>query len=347
MVRRFCVHLLFLACIPSSVVAQHLGVGAGDLRVHVVSTTDRPLGQMMRVRLFSNSSGGSPLLEGYTDSAGEVMFSGVAPGMYHVLVSGQGYEDADSGDVEVDERRLTQRLFVRVRPVAADDGEVVLGAKGSTVDVSMLNAPKKAVQELRKGNDLMKNQEWQKAVEHLQKAVAIDPEFAAAYNNLGVAYSRVGDLAHEREALDQSLRLNDHNAAALVNRAHLALRELDLAGAEGYLTRATAADPQNAQTLVVLAKVQFLCGHYEAALTSTRKVHMLPHRQYAIVHYFAARACEGTNHLQDAAAELRQFLQEEPHGQWSDGARKELGLLEAGSLPRTNQSPQEQAARVR
>ena len=314
MVRRFCVHLLFLACIPSSVVAQHLGVGAGDLRVHVVSTTDRPLGQMMRVRLFSNSSGGSPLVEGYTDSAGEVMFNGVAPGMYHVLVSGQGYEDADSGDVEVDERRLTQRLFVRVRPVAADDGEVVLGAKGSTVDVSMLNAPKKAVQELRKGNDLMKNQEWQKAVEHLQKAVAIDPEFAAAYNNLGVAYSRVGDRAHEREALDHSLRLNDHNAAALVNRAHLALRELDLAG---------------------------------AALTSTRKVHMLPHRQYAIVHYFAARACEGTNHLQDAAAELRQFLQEEPHGQWSDGARKELGLLEAGSLPRTNQSPQEQAARVR
>ena len=348
MLRRLRVLLVLLPFLTSSAIAQHLGVGGGDLRVHVVSTNDRPLGENMRVRLISNGSGSS-LVEGYTDGAGEVTFNAVAPGMYHVLVSGQGYSEADSGQFEVDQRKMTQTLYVRVRPAAANDGdgEVVLGAKGPMVDASMLNAPKKAVQELRKGNDLMKDREWAKAAEHLQKAVAIDPQFAAAYNNLGVAYARMGDPVREREALDQSLKLNDHNAAALVNRAHLALKEHDLAGAEGYLSRATASDPQNVQTLMVLAKVQLLSGHYEAALVSARRVHTLPHQQYAMVHYLAARACEGRSQLQDAAAELRLFLQEEPRGQWSDAARKELGLLQAGSIPRTTPSHEEQAARVR
>lgn len=334
MLRCLRVLLALLPFLASSAVAQHLGVGGGDLRVHVVSSNDRPLGQMMRVRLVSNGSG-NPLSEGYTDSGGVVIFNAIAPGTYHVLVSGQGYEEADSGAVDVDQRKMSQTLFVRVRPAAADDGEVLVGAKGPMVDVSMLKAPKKAIQELRKGNDAMKDQEWPKAVEHLQKAIAIDPEFAAAYNNLGVAYARMGDRVHEHEALDHSLRLNDHNAAALMNRANLALKEHDLAGAEGYLTRATAVDPQNVQALMVLAKVQLFSGHYEAARISARKVHTLPHQQYAMVHYLAARACEGAKQLQDAAAELRLFLQEEPHGQWSDAARKELGLLEAGRLPST------------
>lgn len=334
MLRRLRVFLLLLPFLASSAVAQHLGVGGGDLRVHVVSTNDRPLGQMMRVRLVSNGSG-NPLSEGYTDSGGVVTFNAIAPGTYHVLVSGQGYEEADSGAVDVDQRKMSQTVFIRVRPVAADDGEVLVGAKGAMVDVSMLKAPKQAIQELRKGNDAMKDQQWAKAVEHLQKAVAIDPEFAAAYNNLGVAYARMGDRAHEREALDHSLKLNPHNAAALVNRAHLALKEQDLTGAEEYLTRATAADPENVQMLMVLAKVQLFARHYDAALTSAKKVHTFPHQQYAMVHYLAARACEGLSRLQDAASELRVFLQEEPKGQWSDAARKELGLLEAGSIPRT------------
>lgn len=324
--------LLALSAIPTAAqMPNGLARNGVSLRVHVVRPGGGPA-PGVRVRL---SSAGSPALEEFSDDSGQVLFNGLSPGTYHAVASAEGYADADSGSFEVDARAMGQSQFLRLRPKPESGGWKMLSGREGVVGVSTLGVPRNAIQELHKANALMERQEWKKAVEHLNKAVARYPGFAAAYNNLGVAYAHLGDRDHERQMLDQALKLNDRNATALMNRAHVAIQDHDLAGAEGYLTRATALDPQNVQALMVLAKVQLFARHYDAALMSARKVHTLPHQQYPIVHYLAARACESRNQLQDAAAELRLFLQEEPHGQWSDAARKELGLLEAGSVPDT------------
>ena len=72
-----------------------------------------------------------------------------------------------------------------------------------------------------------------------------------------------------------------------------------------------------------------LNGHYDHAIASTRKVHLMPHRQYAVVHYIAARALEHQNRAQEAAGELGTFLKEEPEGAHALVVRKELANLQA------------------
>jgi tetratricopeptide (TPR) repeat protein len=326
---------LLLSAPTISTLAQRMGgldMGGASLRVHVVASDDRPVGQGLRVRLMG-AGGGSPAAESYTDNSGEVTFSGIEPGTYHVFVSGEGYQDSATAGIEIDRRQMSETRFVRVRRAKEDEGVVMGSPNNATIDVSLLRAPAKARKEFEKANQLLARQQWAKAAGHLQKAVAIDPKFGAAYNNLAVAYAKLGDVEREREALDKALESNDHNLAALANRARLALNEKDMAGGERYLTRALALDPGNTQMLMVLAKIQLLSRQYDAAVASAQRIHSLPHQKYALVHYLAARALEAEHHLPAAASELRVFLKEEPDGQWTAAARKELGLLEAGSVP--------------
>ena len=97
--------------------------------------------------------------------------------------------------------------------------------------------------------------------------------------------------------------------------------------AEGMLDKATAAEPNNPQTLVLLANVQLMDQHFEAAIATCRKVHSMPHPTQALAHYIAARALEHENRPADAMTELETFLTEEPSGDRADAVRKELGNL--------------------
>jgi len=55
----------------------------------------------------------------------------------------------------------------------------------------------------------------------------------------------------------------------------------------------------------------------------------MPHAQFAIVHYVAARAYQRENRTSDAIAEFKILLQEEPTGARSDAVRKELAEMES------------------
>jgi len=57
-------------------------------------------------------------------------------------------------------------------------------------------------------------------------------------------------------------------------------------------------------------------------------VHTLPHQNFAVVHYIAARALERENRLQDAMAELQVFLTEEPKGARADHVREEIAQIQ-------------------
>jgi superkiller protein 3 len=53
---------------------------------------------------------------------------------------------------------------------------------------------------------------WREAIFQWQRAVEIDPTYAAAYNNLAIAYEHEGDLTEAREAYEKALELEPDNA---------------------------------------------------------------------------------------------------------------------------------------
>ena len=53
---------------------------------------------------------------------------------------------------------------------------------------------------------------WREAVYRWEKAVEIDPTYAAAFNDLAVAYEHEGQLEKARKAYEKALALEPNNA---------------------------------------------------------------------------------------------------------------------------------------
>src|SRR5580700_4012070 len=154
----------------------------GNIHVYVTYPDDRVPSAQLKIALIGS---GNQVAETYTNDHGQAQFLNVAIGNYQVSVTGQGIQATVSEMFEVDARRGAQSIFVRARP-AGENGESN-GAKpgGATVSASDLKVPKKASQEFDKAIKLIAKHQWQKAIEQLNKAVALYPSYGEAYNNLG------------------------------------------------------------------------------------------------------------------------------------------------------------------
>lgn len=290
----------------------------GNVHVHIVYSNDRSAGLHLRARLMN--SGGMPVAENFTNDQGVVEFTGVPIGNYHIIVTGEGIQQTDSGEFEIDRRKASQDLFITVRSASSNANQFIRGSP--SIAVVDLNVPAGAQKEFDQANKAMASQEWAKAIQRLKRAISIYPQYAPAYNNMGVAYGRLNQSGEERAALEKAISLNDHLVPAFVNLAKMSLREHDSGRAETLLENALRAEPTNAETLSLLAEAQFLNNHYGAAIATARTVHSLPHPAFALVHYIAADALFRLNRPQDALSELQIFLNEEPQGSRADHVRE-------------------------
>ena len=53
---------------------------------------------------------------------------------------------------------------------------------------------------------------WREAIYRWEKAAELDPRYAAAFNNLAVAYEHEGQLGEARKAYEKALEVDPNNA---------------------------------------------------------------------------------------------------------------------------------------
>jgi Tfp pilus assembly protein PilF len=94
-----------------------------------------------------------------------------------------------------------------------------------TVLMVVLSAPlaladgprKEAVSQVQFGIDVAQKGLWKEALYRWEKAVELDPQYAAAFNNLAVAYEHEGLIEKARKAYDRALELDPKNASIRQN----------------------------------------------------------------------------------------------------------------------------------
>lgn len=326
---RFLSLFLFLSLFAASAWTQISGQfrSKATLRVDVVFPNGSHAGAHLHVKVLRGMNGTLVGMDS-TNSSGTAEFNELDPGDYDVQVSGDDVQPGDSGGFTIEETRDFMSVSVTVKPAANPEQGMDIRASASVAAVD-LNVPKPAAKEYSRAGEEMSNENWTKAISHLEKAVAIYPQYSSAYNDIGVCYGRLKQEDKQREALTKAISVNDHCVPALVNLAHLQMKENQLPDAAATLGKAMTAAPSNVEALTLLTQVDFMQGHYDQSVIDAHRAHFLAHHS-ASVHYTAASALQKENRTLEAIIELQMFLQEEPQGPRADAVRRVLGAMRNG-----------------
>ena len=76
---------------------------------------------------------------------------------------------------------------------------------------------KQAKEQVEFGIQVAQRGLWKEAIYRWERATQLDPTYAAAFNNLAVAYEHEGQLAKAREAYEKALALEPKNALVRQN----------------------------------------------------------------------------------------------------------------------------------
>jgi len=290
------------------------------LRVHVAFQNGSGCDSSTKIELMKSAAS---VASGFTDKDCDVSFPGVSPGTYKLVVSGR-----DLAGIETSEITLSQfdtgPIEVQI-PRSNPKGESILSS--TSTSVADLKIPKRAAKEFDKASHAMGQQDWKAAAVSLQRAIGIYPQYAAAYNNLGVVYARLGDRSREGEVLQQAIAIDSRYVDAYVNLARMNLAESKFSDAETALRKANSLSSEDGVILVLLTYTEFMNHQLEDAVNDCKKVHALNNVPHAFAHWTAAFALEQKNQIAQAAAEFRMFVSEEPTGERADAARKELANI--------------------
>jgi len=317
--------ILVLATLPLA--AQNNGNHARcTIRLDVFYATGGQASAGYSVKLLKGING-STVAVTTTNTSGTAEFSDLDPGQYEAVVSGDGIQAASSGAIEVDDWNVFQSQTVvvkRITTAGADSPE-------SQIRAADLKVPPKAAREYDRGNHELQSKNWDKAVEHFNKAIEIYPPFTAAYNNLAVCYGQMGQRDQQRKILEKALDIDQKCVPVLLNLSDIDLKTGNFNEAGTLIERALESEPKNIEALYYLAQWDLTQGQYELAIAAAKKVHAAQHSEFASVHFTAASAYEHEGRINDAIAELQTFLQEVPQGPRAESAKKAIAALQNGA----------------
>lgn len=191
-----------------------------------------------RVKLESTNSA---TLSTFTNAEGIFYFNNLEPSHYSIIIeAGEEYEAVrESITIEREILKSAARnynLVIYLRPKGNNKD------KTGVVNVSLASVPKPALEQFKKAIEAIGKNNTKLAIEKLNEAVKLHPQFAEAYSELGSLYLKTGDLSKAEEALKKTLQLNERNATAQLNYGIVLLNQRKMYEAEKQLEKAVLAD---------------------------------------------------------------------------------------------------------
>ncbi|MBL8290482.1 MAG: tetratricopeptide repeat protein [Bryobacterales bacterium] len=133
---------------------------------------------------------------------GAFEFRGVTPGEYRLSVRDAGGHVLHEEAVSL--HRMDETLAITVR---AD--KLPQGRPADPISIQQLQhtPPRKAMKAWRIAKSALEKRQIDRAVDHLKAAIAVDPAFADAYNDLGTAYFHLNRYEQSAEHFQKAIDL--------------------------------------------------------------------------------------------------------------------------------------------
>jgi tetratricopeptide (TPR) repeat protein len=206
--------------------------------------------------------------------------------------------------------------------------ERVATAPGAAVSVTSLLVPKDATEEFEDAvKDLEKNN-IDSALRHLEKAVAIYDEYAAAWNELGRVYLRQNERDKAEEAFVKAVSADTEYLPPLVNLATLQIQKQEWEKGVETAKKALQLDPDLGFASFLQAVGEYNLNHLDEAERSAKEAEQATHEDNPQIHALLAQIYMTREDYMQAAVHMRTYLEESPNGQFADKMKKDLADIE-------------------
>ncbi len=282
----------------------------------------RPINVRMPIKLVSMTRGD---VMANTDDSGRFIFSKVGAGNYFIVIDREQDFETVSQQVDVTTSRnpVPQTYTVSVRLTE----KVKTGMKPAVIDETSLGIPKRAFEFFKKAGSLSAAGDHKGAVEQLEHAIAVYPNFFSAYNEMGVQYMQMNDLEKADEALKMALKIKPDGYEPLVNRGITLFRLKHYADAEALLRGAIAVKDQSPVAHYYMGRTLISLEKYEAAENELNRAIKLGGDDMKEGHRMLANLFIRTGDDQKAIKELGLYLKLVPDAPDAENLRKVISQL--------------------
>jgi Ca-activated chloride channel homolog len=190
-----------------------------------------------------------------------------------------------------------------------------------------LAAPTKAIKEFNDGMTMLRKQNPQEAMQHLQKAIDVYPKFVSAHNYLGMAHQDIDDFPGAQTEFETASKLDAKFPGSFLNMGKLALTQGNYTVALENFQKALALRPNDVGILTSVAYAQNGDRQYQQVIETVARIHGMKHDGFGNAHYIAAVAAISSSDYSSAQTEFALFLDEDPNNPLAATARSNLDAL--------------------
>lgn len=195
----------FLLCLSLDAQAQ-LG-----LRGQVYLPNGAPLHRIIRFTFTTDDGGRQEVL--FTDSNGRIEVVQAVNVPFTITIAGDG-ESYDTTSVSYDPTYAGKYVVIHLKPFTPKGGSPpgLVNANGTDQNISP-----RAKEAYDSALVMIGAQQYEQALEPLKRAIALEPNYFRAYNDLGVVYMKLNRLDLAVEALRHAIKINDRNYLPQLN----------------------------------------------------------------------------------------------------------------------------------
>lgn len=244
-----------------------------------------------------------------SDSRGAFQFKSIDAGSYTLSAFLPGFGET-SQTVVVGPGTVDNKGRLRVTVAVRDGG---LRRDYGTVSVRQLKIPNKARGEYRKAQSRLSKGDVEGAVEAMEKAVEIAPQFAEVWNHLGTISYHAQEYRQAEERFRTALKADPNQYAALVNLGGTLLHiDGGLEEAHKLNQHAILLRPNDPLAHAQLGLALYMMSRREQAEKHLKEAKRLDPAHFSHPQKTLFRIYVDTGRLSDAAAELEDFTRRHP-----------------------------------
>ncbi len=262
---------------------------------------------------------------------GKFTFKNLSAGTYtlgvYVPRAGEVQKTIEVGPSFADSKR-TIRFTVKF-----DRADVL--EKDHSVSAVQLSVPQGAREELSRAENYLSRRDVKGAIECLEKAVRMAPQFAEAWNRLGTIAYLSARYQQAEEYFREALKQDPEEYSPLVNLGGALLSEGKFKESLSVNERAVQLRPGDALAHSQLGQSYFQLGELDQAEKHLKQAIALDPNHFSFPQLFLVGIYVRRRQFDAAVAEINQFLKLHPDSKQAPQMRKALEEVRSQSAPKS------------